>query len=79
MNSRLLEALDRLEAGDWTAAHEIAQADPGQAAAWLHAHLHRVEGDRSNAAYWYARAGMEPFAGTLDEERAALRTEFLPG
>lgn len=73
MADRLRAALDRLEAGDWEAAHEIAQADPSPDAAWLHAHLHRVEGDRANAAYWYARAGRAPFEGSLAEERAALR------
>jgi hypothetical protein len=43
--------------GDWDAAHKVAQADDSAAAAWVHAHLHRVEGDLANAAYWYRRAG----------------------
>lgn len=79
MNSHLLEALNRLEAGDWQGAHRVAQDDPGAAAAWLHAHLHRVEGDPGNAGYWYRRAGMAPFEGSLEAERAALRGAFLPG
>lgn len=73
MPGRLIAALDMLDAGDWDGAHAIAQDDPGQAASWLHAHLHRVEGDADNAAYWYRRAGREPFFGSIDEERAALR------
>ena len=43
--------------GDWTRAHESAQQDEGPAGAWVHAYLHRKEGDSSNAAYWYQRAG----------------------
>ncbi|SHJ19720.1 hypothetical protein [Wenxinia saemankumensis] len=68
-------ALDALEAGDWETAHAIAQDGQGPAMDWLHAHLHRVEGDAANAGYWYARAGRAPFAGSLEEERAALRHE----
>ena len=43
--------------GDWTKAHEFAQRDEGPAGAWVHAYLHRKEGDLSNAGYWYGRAG----------------------
>jgi hypothetical protein len=43
--------------GDWTKAHESAQQDEGPAGAWVHAYLHRKEGDLSNAGYWYQRAG----------------------
>lgn len=43
--------------GDWARAHAAAQADAGQPAAWVHAYLHRVEGDLGNADYWYRRAG----------------------
>ncbi|PZX15845.1 hypothetical protein LX81_02478 [Palleronia aestuarii] len=73
MHETLRAAIDKLDAGDWEAAHEASQADPGPEAAWLHAHLHRVEGDEANAAYWYRRAGRDPFPGTVEEERAALR------
>jgi len=54
--------------GDWTRAHESAQQDGGSAGAWVHAYLHRKEGDNSNAAYWYRRAGKPPARGALDEE-----------
>ena len=54
---------------DWTRAHEAAQADEtGTDAAWVHAHLHRVEGDEENARYWYERAGKPPATGPLDAE-----------
>ncbi|QFU09719.1 hypothetical protein PARPLA_00718 [Rhodobacteraceae bacterium THAF1] len=74
MKETMKEALDALEAGQWDRAHELAQADPSAEAAWVHAHLHRIEGDESNALYWYARAGRDPFTGSLKEERAALRS-----
>ena len=43
--------------GDWTRAHESAQQDEGVEGAWVHAYLHRKEGDPGNAADWYRRAG----------------------
>ena len=43
--------------GDWDKAHEHAQQDNGTSGAWVHAYLHRKEGDVSNADYWYSRAG----------------------
>ena len=42
--------------GDWTRAHESAQQDEGPEGSWVHAYLHRKEGDQGNAAYWYGRA-----------------------
>jgi hypothetical protein len=47
--------------GDWQAAHEIVQVQDDRDSAWVHAWLHRVEGDLANADYWYHRAG-RPFA-----------------
>lgn len=46
--------------GDWEAAHELAQAQDDAEGAWVHAWLHRVEGDLGNADYWYRRAGRRP-------------------
>lgn len=43
--------------GDWAAAHELAQAQDDAEGAWVHAWLHRIEGDLGNADYWYRRAG----------------------
>src|SRR6516225_4401300 len=54
--------------GDWTRAHEAAQQDEGPAGAWVHAYLHRKEGDNSNAAYWYGRAGKTPARLSLERE-----------
>ena len=43
--------------GEWDAAHALAQAADDRPGAWVHAYLHRKEGDAANAAYWYRRAG----------------------
>ena len=72
----LRAALDLLADGDWEAAHRIVQDMDGPEAAWIHAHLHRIEGDLPNARYWYARAGREPQDGPLEHELAALRRHF---
>jgi hypothetical protein len=63
--------------GDWKRAHECAQEDRTPSGAIVHAYLHRVEGDLSNAGGWYSRAGREPATGPLEEEWTALANEFL--
>ncbi|RPI47040.1 MAG: hypothetical protein EHM59_05710 [Betaproteobacteria bacterium] len=65
-----LAALWHEARGDWQRAHAIVQAESSAQAAWVHAYLHRKEGDLSNARYWYARAGEPcPDCGTDDEWR----------
>ena len=54
--------------GDWTAAHETAQDIKDATGSWIHAYLHRKEGDLGNAGYWYHRAGRPEPSGTLDAE-----------
>lgn len=54
--------------GDWTRAHESAQQDEGPAGSWVHAYLHRKEGDQGNAAYWYQRAGKPVCCESLETE-----------
>ncbi len=66
-----------IAAGDWAAAHAIAQDLDDRAGAWLHAHLHRIEGDHDNADYWYARAGRPPMRGDLDAEWEQLARALL--
>jgi hypothetical protein len=63
---------------DWDNAHEAAQADTTPAADWVHAHLHRVEGDLENARYWYSRAGKPMATGPLDLEWAAIAEALEP-
>jgi hypothetical protein len=66
--SPLLRALWLDASGDWSGAHGIAQEDESRNGAWVHAYLHRKEGDEGNAAYWYRRAARPPYTGRLDEE-----------
>jgi hypothetical protein len=70
--SLALEALWYARKGDWHAAHERAQAQDDRDGAWVHAHLHRQEGDASNAAYWYRRAGKPVANQPLEEEWETL-------
>jgi hypothetical protein len=65
--------------GDWENAHGCAQEDHSRAGSWVHAYLHRKEGDIGNAGYWYARAGrtMPPKSVTLEEEWAAIARELV--
>ncbi|HEY9569171.1 MAG TPA: hypothetical protein VIR38_13850 [Thalassobaculum sp.] len=65
--------------GEWHAAHGAAQSDEGRDAAWVHAHLHRVEGDEANAGYWYRRAGRPHSREPLEAEWAAIVTALLAG
>jgi hypothetical protein len=65
--------------GDWDGAHQIAQDDDGREAAWVHAYLHRKEGDRDNAAYWYRRAAQPVADGPLEDEWRHIATAFLGG
>lgn len=60
------------KAGQWHAAHDQCQDLPDPAGAWIHAWLHRQEGDYGNACYWYARAGKPAVA-----ERASLEQEWF--
>ncbi len=66
--SQLGEALWWDAKGDWSRAHAIAQDIASSGAAWVHAYLHRKEGDASNAAYWYERAGKPHTRQSLDSE-----------
>ena len=75
---RALQALAEDLKGDWEGAHDLAQAANNKDGDWVHAYLHRKEGDIGNAGYWYARAG-QPRVGTevsleseWDEIAAAL-------
>lgn len=63
--------------GDWSKAHEIAQEVEDADGAWVHAYLHRKEGDTGNAAYWYRRAGRTVAKGELKGEWEAIVAELL--
>jgi hypothetical protein len=70
--SPALRALWLVRKGDWDGAHRVATDVDDANGARIHAHLHRVEGDLSNAGYWYRRAGVAPFDGSLDAEWEAI-------
>jgi len=63
--------------GDWARAHDVAQEIDDETGSWVHAYLHRKEGDEANARYWYRRAGVAPAAGPLDEEWCTLVETLL--
>ena len=73
-----LQALWHERRGSWERAHEIAQNHDDDACAWVHAYLHRREGDLSNAAYWYRRAGRPAARGDLDREWRDMVRALLP-
>jgi len=72
-----LKALWWAGKGDWDKAHKIVMDEDGRDAAWVHAYLHRVEGDAGNAAYWYGQAKRPVASGALDAERTAIVTALL--
>jgi len=63
--------------GDWARGHDTAGQDEGPAGAWVHAYLHRKEGDATNAAYWYGRAGKTPAPASLEQEWLAITESLL--
>jgi hypothetical protein len=65
--------------GDWDTAHELVQDETTAEAAWVHAYLHRVEGDNPNAAYWYNIAGKRPFTGEFEDEWHEMVSTFFAG
>jgi hypothetical protein len=75
--NRALLALWHDANGDWDAAHEEAQAQEDQAGAWVHAYLHRKEGDADNAAYWYRRAGKPVCTTSLQAEWESIVEALL--
>ena len=75
--SPALQALWQEAKGDWHEAHRLAQSDKSPAGAWVHAYLHRVEGDPSNAAYWYRRADKPIAEGPTAAEWSAIVEALL--
>jgi hypothetical protein len=76
--SRPLAALWHCARDAWDVAHALvqqAEGDPDHD--WVHAHLHRVEGDLANAGYWYRRAGRPAASGTLEAEWTEIAAFLL--
>lgn len=63
--------------GRWDEAHAMVQEDDSPEGAWVHAYLHRREGDASNARHWYARAARPVFSGSLEGEWEFLTATLL--
>lgn len=62
---------------DWNQAHELVDDLPDKNACWIHAYLHRKEGDIGNADYWYSKAGKKRPSISLNEEWEQLASAFL--
>ena len=63
--------------GNWDTAHKIVMNEETSEAAWVHAYLHRVEGDLGNAGYWYRRAAKPVASGPLETEWEQIATALL--
>lgn len=68
MENEHSKVLNLVKQGEWKKAHQIVQLYSDQYSCLIHAYLHRVEGDLSNAQYWYKRAGTKMSDNSLDEE-----------
>ena len=71
------DAIQVLYEGDWDKAHRIAQGIDTETAAWFHGILHMIEGDESNAQYWYRRAS-RPYPGKakIQDELIAIKANL---
>ncbi|MBW4591982.1 MAG: hypothetical protein KME46_03395 [Brasilonema angustatum HA4187-MV1] len=84
-NPKCLESLPKAlqglwydKKGEWDTAHEIVQEDANDAdSAWVHAYLHRKEGDLINARYWYRRSGQSESKVELDQEWEQIASSLL--
>jgi hypothetical protein len=65
--------------GNWDEAHRIVQDDAGRDAAWVHAYLHRLEGDLGNAGYWYRQAGRPAATDSLESEWQRIVSALIEG
>ena len=81
MQKNLLHAIDLALAGQWDAAHRVVQQyETDATAAWIHAVLHKIEGDRDNSRYWYLRAGnLEHISDEPMAELAEIRKKVAVG
>jgi hypothetical protein len=75
--SQPLLALWHAAKGDWDKAHALAQAEDNTTGAWVHAYLHRVEGDLRNAGYWYGRAKRARSEAPLEDEWEEIAAALL--
>ena len=72
-----LAALWWLKNHNWQKAHDLIDGEPGTDTAWVHALLHRMEGDEANAEYWYGRSGRKRGSSTIGQEIEDILDYFL--
>ena len=74
-----LRAMWLARKGRWHEAHDLCQDIPGSAGSWIHAWLHRQEGDYGNACYWYSQAGKPAAAAdaSLDDEWHQITSDLI--
>jgi hypothetical protein len=72
-----LQAMWYDKKGDWSKAHEIVANANDADSAWVHAYLHRKEGDLNNAHFWYLRSGQPEFPGELSQEWEQITSVLL--
>ena len=78
VNKEFLKAIDLALGGQWNDAHQIVQQYEDITAAWIHAVLHKIEGDQDNSRYWYRRAGkLEHVSDEAKGELAEIRKEVV--
>ena len=65
--------------GNWDQAHKIVQDEDDANSAWVHAYLHRVEGDLGNAGYWYRQAGKAVAKDSLEDEWERIVATLMEG
>jgi hypothetical protein len=75
--SKPLQALWEEAKGDWDKSHRLAQSMGDATGAWIHAYLHRKEGDLANASYWYSGAGKSRPTTSLQEEWEEIARALL--
>jgi hypothetical protein len=76
-SSVYLNALWHDAKGEWDKAHKLIQDDEDKNASWIHAYLHRKEGDNSNASYWYSRAGKKKPSVSIEKEWEEIVTALI--
>jgi hypothetical protein len=77
-SSKVLEALWYAGKNEWSEAHAIAKDIESKEGYWVHAYLHRQEGDLGNANYWYRRADKTMSLNSLEKEWEEIVTALLP-
>ena len=77
LKNALLKAIQFAQSNDWDGAHQIVQIYSDDTSCWIHAVLHKIEGDEENSRYWYrkCKTSYEDFLNTNEELNAIL--EFL--